>query len=748
MGIFKMNLPAIAMLLVSISAIAADPFAGAKWIGENPQPVYGAMTNAYATLGPGPRLPKNAIRLRKVFRLPEGRIRSAKANVTGLGLYELHVNGENVQPDRILAPSWSNPDFRVHYDSPDVKPFLKAGVENAVGIWLAPGYSDDFANYCWRWLKSKRAIFSLDVVYENGETHRIVSDGTWEWTDRQPLAWVSLYNGERYDARMEDPDWAKSAGSRAKWRPVAELDAPRGKLMPDGAPPVTLGPKVRPVKTWLAKSGRKIFDFGGNCSAVPEIKVRLPEGTKLTMFFTEEAKDGDLDFRSHRGLIQRDVYTAAGRADGETYRPNFTYHGFRYVGIEGGDVEEICVREITAKLREIASFESSDPMLNWLWDAARRSMRSNFVAYPTDCNMRTERTPCLMDSNVYEDTAFQTYDIADYYERWLFDSVRYQYGFGKGDEGGNTWNPDWQGESILLAERFLEFCAATNSALREYPSLVKIADRFLEKSKSGIWEGGGFGDWLPKNDGHPFSTPKTMNTMLLHKCLGAMAKLSKLRGDGEASEKYASRAELVRRKFIEKYVDAKTGKIGEGTAGEHVLAIAFGMVPEEMKGKALESLKRRIEGTDETHFCTGIYGTRWIGDVLLENGLGDLWLEMMHKETYPGFGYMRAFGATSLWEDWKPYGGALGMQSHNHAMRAGAVTCFLTHLGGIRPLADGYSKVLIRSCCPKGLERVKVVRELPQGKVTVAWKRSGGKIRFDIDTPPGLDVRIEFPPEG
>lgn len=743
-----LGLAAILVVAFVVLSGRAGSFDGAQWIGENPQPVYGAMTNAYAKLGPGPRLPKNAIRLRKIFRLAAGRIRSAMAHVTGLGAYELHVNGTNAQPNRILAPSWSNPDFRVLYDVLDIRNLLTAGADNAVGIYLAPGYSDDFANYGWRWLKSKRTIFRLDVDYADGRTACVVSDASWEWTNDQPIVWTSLYHGERFVADREDPDWAHPSGSRATWRPVAVLEGPTGTLQVDEGPVVEIGPPIHPVKSWKTPSGRQIFDFGGNSSYVPELMGKWPRGKKITLQFTEEIKDGDLDFRSHRGLIQKDEFTAAGHAEGETYRPRFTYHGFRYVGVSCDEPVQLVVREVTTRLRETATFASSDPMLNWLWDAARRSMRANFVSYPSDCNMRTERTPCLMDSNAYEDTAFQIYDIADYYGRWLFDSVRYQYGFGNGEKGGNTWNPDWQGESILLAERLLTYCAATNLALREYAGLARIADRFIEKSPKGIWQGGGFGDWLAKNDGNPFSCQQTVNTLLLHACCRAMARLAELKGETADAQRYVRHAQLVAAQFVERFVNRETGRIGEGRTTEATLAIALGLVPDEVRDKVLNALEACIRGEDAGHFATGIYGTRWIGDVLLDSGRGDLWLEMMRESTYPGFGFMRAQGATSLWEDWKPYGGALGMQSHNHAMRAGAVSCFLTHLGGIRPAADGYAAVRIRPCCPKSLGWVSVTRDLPGGRVSVAWWRTGDRVLIGIDAPPDLPLQVELPPDG
>jgi len=736
--------------MVFAAAGVASPFSGAQWIGADPQPVHAVMSNVFAVApGPGPRLPRSCIRVRRVFPLPAGEIRAAQLAVTGLGGYALYLNGANVQPDRILAPSWGNPDFRVHYDVLDVKASLRPGQANAVGIWLAPGYGDDFDRYGWRWLKSQRALGALDVTYADGRVFRLVTDKDWTWTDHQPLAFASLYFGERYFAERSDPAWAQPQGSVASWRPVAVLEGPTEKLRRDFGPPVRVGPPRSAVKTWRTPKGRRIFDFGGNCSAIPELTATLPRGTKVEMFFTEEIQpDGvDLDFRSHRGLVQRDVFVAAGTGGPETYRPQFTYHGFRYAGVDCSNAVTLVAREVTAALRETATFESSDPMLNWLWDAARRSMRSNFMSYPSDCNMRTERTPCLMDANVYEDTALQAYDMEAYYRRWLFDAVRYQYGFGKGEEGGNTYNPDWQGEPILLAERLLTYCAATNAALAEYDGLVKIADRFVARSPRGIWEGGGFGDWLPKNEKQPFSCPQTVNTILLYGCCRAMARLAAVTGETEASSRYARHAAHVAEAFRARFLKAETGVVGSGHATEQAMALAFGLVPAEVREKVVAALATRIRTEDGTHFTTGIYGTRWIGDVMLESGLGELWLAMMHNETYPGFGYMRAQGATSLWEDWKPYGGALGMQSHNHAMRAGAVSCFLTHLGGIRPLSDGYGTVLVKPCFPKGLVRVAVTRRLPSGRISVAWQRVGDKVRVKIDATPNLPLKVDLSPE-
>ena len=90
------------------------------------------------------------------------------------------------------------------------------------------------------------------------------------------------------------------------------------------------------------------------------------------------------------------------------------------------------------------------------------------------------------------------------------------------------------------------------------------------------------------------------------------------------------------------------------------------------------------------------------------------------------FGYMfDVFDATSLWEQWHPYG---DMNSHNHAMMAGVEKWMYTRILGIRQTAPGEVEV-VEPIAPTSLEWARGFVTTPQERIDVEWQRdSFGKI--------------------
>jgi alpha-L-rhamnosidase len=60
---------------------------------------------------------------RKEFAVAEN-IEKATINISGLGHYELQLNGEKVG-DRFLAPGWTNYEKRIFYNTYDITSQLK-----------------------------------------------------------------------------------------------------------------------------------------------------------------------------------------------------------------------------------------------------------------------------------------------------------------------------------------------------------------------------------------------------------------------------------------------------------------------------------------------------------------------------------------------------------------------------------------------------------------------------------------------
>ena len=232
----RMMTAVIAMGAVWTAFAAKVDMEGAKWIGEAGEKEM-TWRNAEARKARGITdmrghkfilsnpLPKNCIRLRKSFELPAKKIAKAELAVNGLGFYELWTNGAKVDPLRVMSPANGGPR-RTIADFYDLASFLKPGKTNTIGLWLSPGYSDDFSRFGWVWLAPKRAIALLKVTFEDGSVSKVATDGSWQSTADGPIVSASIYNGEVYDARKEDPAWALPVGSKSQWSPAT--------VFPDG----------------------------------------------------------------------------------------------------------------------------------------------------------------------------------------------------------------------------------------------------------------------------------------------------------------------------------------------------------------------------------------------------------------------------------------------------------------------------------------------------------------------------------
>jgi alpha-L-rhamnosidase len=75
--------------------------------------------------------------LRGTFAV-KGKVKSARAYVTSLGLYELEINGKRVG-DELLTPGWTSYKKRLQYQTYDVTTQLRQGA-NAVGATLGDGW--------------------------------------------------------------------------------------------------------------------------------------------------------------------------------------------------------------------------------------------------------------------------------------------------------------------------------------------------------------------------------------------------------------------------------------------------------------------------------------------------------------------------------------------------------------------------------------------------------------------------------
>ena len=165
-------------------------------------------------------------------------------------------------------------------------------------------------------------------------------------------------------------------------------------------------------------------------------------------------------------------------------------------------------------------------------------------------------------------------------------------------------------------------------------------------------------------------------------------------------------------------------------------------MPEAARAAVAARLVRTVREEDRGRVNAGIFGMRHLGDVLCDLGEADLFVRLMTQPEYPGFGYMFARGATTLWEQWSFKG---GMNSHNHAMFSGALHTLMTRLAGIRAARPGFAAVEIRPSFPAALGRVSAHLDTPRGRVGVEWTRKGTTLELDILVPPYTEAQLSLP---
>jgi alpha-L-rhamnosidase len=165
------------------------------------------------------------------------------------------------------------------------------------------------------------------------------------------------------------------------------------------------------------------------------------------------------------------------------------------------------------------------------------------------------------------------------------------------------------------------------------------------------------------------------------------------------------------------------------------MALAFGLVPEKLKDKTLAALVHDISVTRNGHLWTGIIGTRYILDVLTDNGYEDLAFSLIECTTYPSWGYWFRNGATSLYETWE-----LDTRSRNHHMFGSVDSWFYEYLCGMRPVSPGFASVKIKPYFPRQLSEASASYYTGFGELSVSWVRAEEQIHLSIVIPPGTDA--------
>ena len=329
--------------------------------------------------------------------------------ITSRGLYELHLNGKRVSDD-FFTPGWTSYKKRLQYQTYDVTNSLVPG-DNAVGAILGDGWYRGYLGFNGRkndYGTDVALLLQLEIRYADGRSDRVITDGNW-MTASGPIVSSDIYRGETYDARLERAGWSEPRFDVRQWSRAEAAEASTAELVTSETEPVRRIKEIAPIAIVRSPGGQTIFDMGQNMVGWVRLRVQGAAGTSVTLRHGEVLdKKGDLYVENLRAGYQIDRYTLRGGAE-EAYEPHFTFHGFRYVAVEGlavpptlGMITGIVVH---TALPKTGTFETSDPMLNQLQRNIQWGQYGNFLDVPTDCPQRDERLGWTGDAQVFARTA-------------------------------------------------------------------------------------------------------------------------------------------------------------------------------------------------------------------------------------------------------------------------------------------------------------------------------------------------------
>ncbi len=711
------------------------------------------------------RLPARYVR--KEFDVTKP-VRRAVAYYSGLGSSELLINGKKVG-DAVLSPAMAEYPKRVYYVTADVTKHLRQG-DNAIGAILGNGryYSPRSVSYAaMQNYGFPKLLLHLRIEHEDGSVSEIVSDESWQLNKNGPVIANSEYDGEEYDARKELGAWTETSYDAADWQSVEIAATPPGAVTAQMIDSIRVVETLRPVAITEPSPGVHIVDMGQNLVGWCRIKVNGPPGTAVTLRHAETLKpDGHLYLANIRGALVTDIYTLRGDGE-ETWEPQFTYHGFRFVEVTGWPgkltADDIEGRVVHDDLRTAGEFACSNPLLNKIYQNVVWGTRGNYRSVPTDCPQRDERQGWLGDRGEESRGEMYLYDNAALFSKWLQDIEDSQKDTGSvPDVCPAHWpiysdNVTWPSTTVLLPNSLHRQFGDATIIARHYDSAKQWVDYMLTFAKDGIIDRDSYGDWcVPPEDPaliHSKDPQRQTNkallaTSYLYYDLRLMERFAAMIGKHEDAARWAKLADDTKAAFNKQFYNAELGQYDNGSQTSCVLPLYFGLVPDDERQRVFDRLIRKITEETNNHIGTGLIGGQYLNRVLAAGGRSDLAYTIAAQEDYPSWGYMVGQGATTIWELWNGDTADPAMNSGNHVMLVGDLVIWLyENLAGIRPDEDdpGFKHIVMRPEPVPGLAWVKASHHSPYGRIESSWQKKGESFAWQIAVPVNATATVSIP---
>ena len=739
---------------------------GAQWIAY--EKLADSNVNALPTDGKKDKFNGNNIlpMFRKDFTLSKT-IKRATAFVSGLGHFEMTLNGKKVGDD-FLAPGWTKYDREALYVTYDITRHLKKG-SNAVGVMLGNGfYYIPPVKERYRKLKVAygfpKMICRLFIEYSDGTSGNVISNQSWK-TAPSPVTFSSIYGGEDYNATLAQKDWNLPVFNDSQWKNALLVNGP--KLNAQKEEPLKIFDHFQAQQITQTANGEWVYDLGQNASGIIELKVSGKKGDTIRITPAELLKEDGTATQKNMGGPSYFTYILKGSGV-ETWRPRFFYSGFRYLQVKGGVpvgkenpsrkavIQYLKGLHIRNAAETVGKFSSSSELFNKTFQLINWGIKSNMVSIFTDCPHR-EKLGWLEQLHLMGSSVNYNYAAAPLFEKAAVDMQNSQLANGlvpeiapeyvKFEWGGDMFrdSPEWGSSSILVPWDLYKWYGDKQTLVDHYPTMQRYIQYLGTKADKHILSQG-LGDWYdlgPKPPGVSQLTPMGITaTAIYHYDLKVLEKIATLLGKKADALTYANRAVLVREAFNYKFFNAQTKQYGSGSQTANAMAVYMGLVEEKDKQAVIDNLIKDIKNNNNG-LTAGDIGYRYVLRVLEDAGRSDVIFDMNSRSDVPGYGMQLAKGATALTESWA----ALPSVSNNHFMLGHLMEWFYSGVGGIRQVENSvaFNQIKIYPEVVGDLTSAHTAYQSVYGNISTDWEKTADGFEIAINIPVNTTAVVYIP---
>jgi alpha-L-rhamnosidase len=708
--------------------------------------------------------------LRKEFTTKK-KVAHATVHISGLGLYELYINGQKVG-DRVLAPAPTDYRKTTLYNSYDVTALLKDKV-NAMGVTLGNGrfytMRQNFKNYKIPTFGFPKVRLVLILEYTDGTKETVGSDTSWKVNADGPIRSNNEYDGEVYDARKEFGNWTEPGYNDSSWESAQRVTLPSGTLRAEMTAGMKVVDKIHPVSITELPGKKYILDMGQNMAGWLRIKVKGDTGDTVRLRFAEVLqKNGELYMEPLRDAKVTNLYILKGQGM-EEWAPKFVYNGFRYVEITGcknkPSLDQFVGEVVSDEMETLGSFSCTDPIINQIYKNAFWGIRSNYKGMPVDCPQRNERQPWLGDRAVGCLGESFVMENGQLYSKWMNDINDSQREDGCIPDVAPSYlnyytdNITWPSVFLLSSDMVYSQFGNIQPIVKNYDAMKKWMDHMKkEYLREGIMTRDEYGDWcvppespelIHSKDPKRQTDGLLVSTAYYYKMLALMSKFATLQNKTDEAKEFDAIAANVKDAFNKKYFNTDSLFYGNNSATSNLLPLAFGMVPDNMVAKVSKQIVDKVMVGSNGHICTGLVGSQWIMRELCKMGRADVAYLLASNDTYPSWGYMVKKGATTIWELWNGDTAGPKMNSKNHVMLLGdLIPFFYENMAGIKTdeKEAGFKKIIMKPNFEiQDLSDVDASYMTPYGKVVSKWKKNLKHLDWNITIPANATAIVYLP---